>query len=249
MSTITEPTAPSSPNGAVAAPPTPLHPGPQMVPVDFTRLDPLPPPPRKENIAMIHVGTAVATLGSVVLVLSLFLVPWFSVREITITQQQGQSQGQGQTGNSQTTLNNRSRFGVMRDLDELGVASWASARREKRDGAIIALALLAQATVLVSSVSFRWRLFLSLGGGAALVGLLLTLLDFHSLPDLIRERLRTGSPFGGGFATNSSIVKIVDPQPGLGMTVLVIGAACVVLGAVIALMGGRRGKVIAPVAP
>src|SRR5690242_2399295 len=118
MSTITEPAAPSIPNGAVAAQPTLLHPGPQMVPVDFTRLDPLPPPPRKENSALIHFGTAIATLGSVALVLSLFLAPWFSIREITVAQQQGTTQNQGT--NAQTTLNNRSRFGVMRDLEDFG---------------------------------------------------------------------------------------------------------------------------------
>ena len=241
----------TDPTQVIEAPvgPPPIPTGPQMVPVDFTRLDPLPPPPRKENVALIHFGTAVATLGSVVLVLSLFLVPWFSVRDIAIVQPPAQGQGQGQSS-TQTTFNSFAPRVVMRDLHDFGVVAWASSRREKRDVAIVALALLTQASVVVGSVSYRWRLFLSLGGAGAFAVLLLALLDYRGLNMLIRERVATATnSFSGSTANLARFLKITDARPGLGMIVLLMGAGCILLGVLIAFMGGRRGKVIAPVAP
>src|SRR4051794_25547994 len=118
-----------------AATPTPLYTGPQMVPVDFTRLGPLPPPPTKENAAMVRVGMVVATLGSVALVLSLFIVPWFFVREISVVQPPAQGQGGG-SSSSQTSLSSFAPRIVQRDIHDFGIVGWASSRREKRDVAI-----------------------------------------------------------------------------------------------------------------
>lgn len=91
MSTVTEPSISTLP----AAEPLPPYPGPQMVPVDFAPPDPLPPPPRKENAALIRLGTGLAALGSGVLIVALFITPWFFVREISVVQPPPQSQGKG----------------------------------------------------------------------------------------------------------------------------------------------------------
>src|SRR4051794_32389519 len=134
-----------------AIPPTPLYPVPPMVPVDYTRLAPLPPPPTKEKTALIRAGTTLALFGSIALVLSLFIVPWFFVREISVVQPPTQSQGTGGNGSSQTTFSGFAPRIVQRDLHDFGVVGWASSRREKRDVAIVALALMSQAGVLMSA--------------------------------------------------------------------------------------------------
>ncbi len=229
-------------------PPIPLHPAPQMVPVDFTRLAPLPPPPTKENAALIRTGTMIATLGSVVLVLSLFIVPWFFVREITVVPPPpGPTTGGNGNTNNQTSFNSFAPRIVQRDLHDFGVVGWASSRREKRAVAIVALALLTQTTVLVSSASYRWRLLLLLAGCGALVVLALTIIDYANLAGLIRERITAGSTFTSAVNLGPNVLKIVGERPGTGMYVLLAGAGSVLVGSGIALIGGRRGKVLAPI--
>jgi hypothetical protein len=229
-----------------AAAPTPLYTGPLMVPVDFTRLGPLPPPPTKENAAMVRVGMVVATLGSVALVLSLFIVPWFFVREISVVQPPAQGQGGG-SSSSQTSLSSFAPRIVQRDIHDFGIVGWASSRREKRDIAIVALALLTQAAVLMGSMSYRWRLFFALAGCGALATLLVTLIDYQNIAGLIRERVALSNPAAATVVINASVLKIAGVRPGPGMIVLAASAGCVLIGAGVALMGGRRGKVLAPV--
>ncbi|MGI8855904.1 MAG: hypothetical protein ACR2JW_09145 [Thermomicrobiales bacterium] len=231
------------------APPTPLYPAPPMVPVDFTRLDPLPPPPTKENTALIRFGTAVAMLGSVALVLSLFVVPWFFVREIAVVQPTAQAQGSGggSTGN-QMTFNGFAPRIVQRDIHDFGIVGWASSRREKRAVALVALVLLTQAAVLLGLNNYRWRLFLALAGCGALATLALALIDLERLSDLIRARIALATSPASNTVINASVLKIADARPGSGMIVLLVGAGCVLVGVLIALIGGRRGKVLAPIA-
>lgn len=242
------------------APPVPPYPAPPMVPVDFTRLDSLPPPPTKQNTALIRAGTVIATLGSVALVLSLFIVPWFFVREISVVQPGTQSQrlgvggggGSGGSGggstSSQTTFSGFAPRIVQRDIHDFGLVGWASSRRVQRDIAIVALALLTQAAVLLGSASYRWRLFLALAGCGALATLALALIDFARLGDLIRARIVLATSPASNAVINASVLKIAGARPGSGMVVLFAGAGCVLLGVSIALFGGRRGKVLAPVA-
>lgn len=243
MNAATNPT----PSGVLTEPPMPLYPAPPMVPVDFTRLDPLPPPPTKQNTALIRAGTAIATLGSVVLVLSLFIVPWFFARDISVvspTSGQARSNG-GNTG--QTNVNSFAPRIAQRDLHDFGLVGWASSRREQRDIAIAVLALLTQAAVLVSSASYRWRSLLLLAGCGALAVLTLTLVDYIHLPGLIRERITAGGPFASNVNLSTNVLKISGERPGTGMVVLLVGAGAILLGAGIALFGGRRGKVLVPV--
>jgi hypothetical protein len=242
MNAATDPTPPV----LRTAPPTPLYPAPPMVPVDFTRLDPLPPPPTKENTALIRTGTMIATLGSVVLVVSLFIVPWFFVREITIVQPAAGRVSGGNTTN-QTTVNSFAPRIAQRDLHDFGLVGWASSRREKRDVALVALALLTQAAVLVSNASYRWRLLLLLAGCGALAVTILTLIDYRAIPGLIHERITQGSSFTSNVNLGADMLKITGERPGTGMIALLAGAGCVLFGAGIALLGGRRGKVLAPV--
>jgi hypothetical protein len=239
-------------------PAPPLYPAPPMVPVDFTRLDSLPPPPTKQNTALIRAGTMIATLGSVALVFSLFIVPWFSVREISIVQPSTQSQriggggsggsGSGGSTSSQTSFSGFAPRIVQRDIHDFGLVGWASSRREQRAIAIVALALLTQAAVLLGSGRYRWRLFLALAGCGALATLVLTLIDFQSLGDLIRARIALATSPTSNTVINASVLKIIGARPGSGMIVLLAGAGCVLLGVSIALFGGRRGKVLAPIA-
>lgn len=243
MNAATNPT----PSRVLTEPPVPLYPAPPMVPVDFTRLDPLPPPPTKQNTALVRAGTAIATLGSVVLVLSLFIVPWFFARDITVvppTAGQARSSG-GNTG--QTNVNSFAPRIAQRDLHDLGLVGWASSRREKRDIAIVALALLTQAAVLVSSASYRWRVLLLLAECGALAVLLLTLIDYTNLASLVRERIITGNTFASNANLGADVLKIGGERPGTGMIVLLVGAGAILLGSGIALFGGRRGKVLVPV--
>jgi hypothetical protein len=246
MNAATDPTTLDPPT----APPTPLYPVPQMVPVDFTRLDPLPPPPTKQSTTLIRAGTVIAMLGSVTLVLSLFVVPWFSVREISVVQPPTQSRGSGavSSNGSQTTFSGFAPRIVQRDIHDFGVAGWASSRREKRAIAIVALALLTQAVVFLGSSRYRWRLFLILAACGALATLLLALIDFWSLSDLIRARMALATSPASNAVINASVLNIAGARPGMGMMMLLVGAGWVLFGALIALTGGRRGKVLAPIA-
>ncbi|GEM_PF-6911456 len=243
MNAATDPILPA----VQTAPPTPLYLPPPMVPVDFTRLDPLPPPPTKENAALIRAGTMIATLGSMVLVLSLFIVPWFFVREISIVQPSSGRASTGSSTNGQTTVNSFAPRIAQRDLHDFGIVAWASSRREKRDIAIVALALLTHAAVLLSSASYRWRLLLLLAGCGALAVLILTLIDYRDIGGLIRERITLGSSFASNVNLGSNVLKISGERPGTGMIVLLAGAGAILTGAGVALIGGRRGKVLAPV--
>lgn len=243
MNAATDPTFPA----LQTAPPQPLYPTPPMVPVDFTRLDPLPPPPTKENTALIRAGTMIATLGSVVLVVSLFIVPWYFVREITIVQPPPGRASAGSSNTNQTTVNSFAPRIAQRDLHDFGLAGWASSRREKRDVGIVALALLTQAAVFVSSASYRWRLLLLLAGCGALAVMILTLIDYRNIASLIHERITQGSSFTSNLNLSDTMLKITGERPGTGMIVLLAGAGCVLLGSAVALLGGRRGKVLAPV--
>jgi len=227
--------------------PTPLYPAPAMVPVDFTRLDLLPPPPTKQNTALIRAGTTIAMLGSVLLVVSLFLVPWFFVRDIAIVPPGARQASSGSSNNNQTSVNSFAPRIAQRDLHDFGIVAWASSRREKRDVAIVTLALLTQAAVLASSARYRWRPLLLLAGCGALVVLILTLIDYRNIADLIRERITVGSSFASNVNLGANVLKISGERPGTGMIVLFVGAGCVLFGSGIALFGGRRGKVLVPV--
>lgn len=248
MNAASDPTSPftTTPAELIPVAPTPLYPGSQMVPVDFTRPDPLPPPPTKERVAMIRVGTALAAAGSGILIVALFITPWFFVREVTLVQPPTQTQGPGNTSN-QPNINSFSTRIVQRDLHDFGVVGWASTRRVKRDVAIVALALIAGIAVLMGSVSYRWRPLIALAGGAALAVQALTLIDYQRLTGLIRERVALANSPTSAVLIPANLLKITGPQPGTGMVVLFVGAACIVVGSLIALMGGRRGKVLAPV--
>lgn len=236
----------STPPGIQTAP-TPLYPAPAMVPVDFTRFDPLPPPPTRQNTALIRAGTMIATLGSVVLVVSLFIVPWFFVREISIVPPGAGQASSGGSNANQTSVNSFAPRIAQRDLHDFGIVAWASARREKRDVAIVALALLTQGAVLVSSARYRWRPLLLLAGCGALAVSILTLIDYLDIAGLIRERITVGSSFASNVNLGSNVLKISGERPGTGMIVLLVGAGCVLVGSGIALFGGRRGKVLVPV--
>ncbi|MDQ6833627.1 MAG: hypothetical protein M3008_09520 [Chloroflexota bacterium] len=242
MNAATDPAPPG-----IQTAPTPLYPAPPMVPVDFTRLDPLPPPPTRQNTALIRAGTMIATLGSVVLVVSLFLVPWFFVREISIVPPGSRPVNNGGSATTQTSVNSFAPRIAQRDLHDFGIVAWASARREKRDVAIVALALLTQAAVLVSNASYRWRPLLLLGGCGALAVLTLTLIDYLDIASLIRERITVGSAFASNVDLGPNMLKITGERPGTGMIVLFVGASCVLVGSGIAIFGGRRGKVLVPV--
>lgn len=243
MNAASDPTQPDLQSAA----PTPLYPGPHMVPVDFTRLGPLPPPPAKENTALVRTGTAIAALGSVALVLSLFIVPWFFVREISIVQPPPQSQGNAGNNSQATNFSSFAPRIVQRDIHDFGAVAWASSRREKRAVAIVALAFLTQAGVLMSSVSYRWRLFLVLAGCGALAMLALTLVDYRQLTDLIRGRIALATSTTSGAVAGANVLKIAGIRPGTGMIALLASAGCVLFGVAIALIGGRRGKVLAPI--
>lgn len=248
MNAATDPAPPGIQTVPVPAPaPTPLYPAPPMVPVDFTRLDLLPPPPTKQNTALIRAGTMIATLGSVLLVVSLFLVPWFSVRDITIVPPGARQASSGSSNNNQTSVNSFAPRIAQRDLHDFGIVAWASSRREKRDVAIVTLALLTQAAVLVSSARYRWRPLLLLAGCGALVVLILTLIDYRNIAELIRERITVGSSFASNVNLGANVLKISGERPGTGMIVLFVGAGCILFGSGIALFGGRRGKVLVPV--
>ncbi|MDQ2784903.1 MAG: hypothetical protein M3Y58_07870 [Chloroflexota bacterium] len=240
-------TDPAPPGIQTVPAPTPLYPAPPMVPVDFTRLDPLPPPPTKQNTALIRAGTMIATLGSVILVVSLFLVPWFVVRDIAIVPPGSRQASSGGSSTNQTSVNSFAPRIAQRDLHDFGIVAWASSRREKRDIAIVALALLTQAATLVSSASYRWRLLLLLAGCSALAVLILTLIDYRTVASLIRARITVGSSFASNVSLGSNVLKITGERPGTGMIVLLVGTSCVLVGSGIALFGGRRGKVLVPV--
>jgi hypothetical protein len=239
MNAVTTPTPPQAPP---TAEPIPLYPGPEMVPVVLKRVEPLPPPPRQATrSAAVRAGTTIAGMGALFALVGLFLVPWFQVDEIAITNQQPAIASSQSNQNTTQTLSNNGRFGPMRDLHDQGVAGWASTRREKRDIAIVALVLAMGVTTLVGAMAWRWRLFTALAGAAGLAAFLLTLLDFQQLDELIRRRLT----FGPTTSTIASI-KLVGAQPGTGMVAVLLGLLIALFGIMVALLSGRRGKLLTP---
>ncbi len=235
------------------APPPSLYPAPPMVPVDFTRLDPLPPPPTKENTALIRFGTAdgrAGERGARHLALRRAVVLRARDRRRAADRARARARarhGGGSTGN-QTSFNGFAPRIVQRDIHDFGIVGWASSRREKRAVAIVAFALLTQAAVLHGLNNYRWRLFLALAGCGALATLALALIDLQRLSDLIRARIALATTPASNTVINASVLKIAGARPGSGMVILLVGAGCVLAGTLIALIGGRRGKVLAPIA-
>lgn len=221
---------------------------PLLVPVDVRQLRALPPPPpRTAVVPAVRFGVTVAAMGGMILLVALFLTPWLNVRDIAVPQQQSPSQGNGggvSTAGSTATTNGNAVFAlrfIQRDMHELGLAGWASTRREARAAAIVTLALTAQAFALMSMVSaYRWRLFVSLAGLTALATPALAFLDLARIDDLVRHRVATVST-----GTSYAGIHAVHQTPGLGMDALFLGAAVVALGALIALTGGRRSQILA----
>jgi hypothetical protein len=244
MNAVTHPMPPQAPP---AAEPIPLYPGPEMVPVALARVEPLPPPPKQATrSAAVRAGTVIAGIGSLVALVGLFLVPWFQVDEIAasaqqppaaVTSQPGNQSGQGGT----QTFSGFRTFTVMREMHEYGVTSWASTRRQKQDIAIVALVMAMGVLTLVGALVWRWRLCIALAGLAALGAFLLTLLDYQRLDGLIRQRLLAATTISS--AVN---LKISGAQPGTGMIAVLAGLLIALFGILIALLSGRRGKLLTP---
>lgn len=258
MNAATTPvTTETPPAGTVL--PTSLHPAsePLLVPVDPRDLRPTPPPPpRTAMVPAVRVGVAVAALGGVILLAAIFVAPWYGLREITIkpplqTQMQAQGGGGGNgsgsgSGNPQPVSSFQTRR-LTQEVREQGAVTWASSRYEKRTIAAVGLVLAAQACALMSLVSLHWwRPFVSLSAMLAAALPAVALADLLNITNVIKRRWFSMS----AVTTNPQSITIpdllvADAQPGLGMNVLFIGAGVVVLGALIALIGGRRSRVLA----
>jgi hypothetical protein len=215
-----------------------------MVPVALKRVEPLPPPPRQApQSAAVRAGTMIAGIGGLFALIGLFLVPWFQVDEISVTNQQPQSAAttsQANQNNTQT-LSNNGRFGPMRDLHDQGIVGWASTRREKRDIAIVALVLTMGILTLVGVTAWRWQLWIALAGAAGLIAFFLTLIDYQHLDELIRRRLTFG-PTSGTIVS----LRLIGAQPGTGMIAVLAGLLIALFGIMIALLSSRRGKLLTP---
>ena len=241
-------TSPTPQQAQAATEPIPLYPGPEMVPVALKRVEPLPPPPRQATrSATVRAGTVIAGIGSLLALVGLFLVPWFQVEEINASAQQSTTNPTGQTTQNQSVPGSTQSFGgfrtfsVIREMHEYGVTSWASTRRQKRDIAIVALVMMMGIATLMSAMAWRWRLCTSLAGIAGLTAFFLTLIDYRHLESLVRERLMA--------ATNiPSVVslRIGGAQPGTGMIAVLAGILVALFGIMIALLAGRRGKLLTP---
>lgn len=249
MNAVTSPAPRVAPSGNE---PIPLYPGPEMTPVAFRPVEPLPPPPKQATKnAGVRAGTLIAGIGNLVALVGLFLVPWFQVRDIAITTppaqttvggtgipsssgQNGGNQPQGYTGFSTRV--------VLRDLHDFGIVSWASARQEKRSIAIVVLTLLMAAVTLIGSMAYHWQFSLALAGlvGGAVMNLALA--DLQRLDAFVRARLMAT----GSLPTITSM-KVVDGVPGTGMIALLAGVGIALAGIVVALVAGRRGKMLIPV--
>lgn len=255
MNAATTPvTTEAPPAGPV--PLTPLHPAsePLLVPVNPRDLRPTPPPPpRTAMVPAVRIGVAVAALGGVILLAAIFVAPWYGMREITIKPPpQTQMQGGGGSGSSSGSSNPQpvSSFPTRRltqEVREQGAVTWASSRYEKRTIAAVGLVLAAQACALMSLVSLHWwRPLVSLSAMLAAALPAVALADLLNITNVIKRRWFSMS----AVTTNPQSITIpdllvADAQPGLGMNVLFIGAGVVVLGALIALIGGRRSRVLA----
>ncbi len=233
--------------------PIPLYPGPEMAPVAFRPVEPLPPPPKQATKnAGVRAGTLIAGIGGLVAIVGLFLVPWFQVRDITVTTPPAQTtvggtgipsgSGQNGQGNQPQTYTGFSTRIVLRDLHDFGIVSWASARQEKRDIAIVALTLLMGAATLAAGMAHRWRFGLALAGLAGSASLVVTLIDLQRLDSFVRARL-----IATGSLPTLASMKVVDGVPGTGMVALLAGLGIALAGILIALVAGRRGKMLIPV--
>ena len=99
----------------------------------------------------------------------------------------------------------------------------------------------------MSAVSvYLWRPLVSFAGmaGAALPALALS--DLLNIPNVILRRINApNGTFRGSTAITITDFRVMDPHPGLGMIVLFVGAGVVVIGALMALIGGQRSRVLA----
>ncbi len=220
--------------------------GPALVRVNLHELRPTPPPPpRTAIVPAVRVGVVLAALGGLLLVAALFVPSWYSVREIAPAPQQ-----QGPQGNANTNTNTNSQFYVFRvlpDIRDQAAVGWASTRHEKRTILVVALALGAEALALMSAVSvYWWRPLVSFAGMLATTLPALAVSDLLNIGNVIARRINAPQ---GSFRNTTPIsvadFRVLDPHPGRGMLVLFVGAGIVVVGTLIALIGGRRSRVLA----
>lgn len=264
MNAATEPVlAPASVLTAPAFPPdTPqTAPEPLLVPVRMSELRPTPPPPpRTAIVPAVRVGVAVAALGGLILLAGIFAPPWYGLREITVRQSpQTSTQGGGGTGGTGGTGGNNTSSApsfnafyvrqLAQEAREQGAVTWASTRFEKRTAAAVGVALTAEAFALMSLVSLTWwRPLVSAAGMLAVVLPAVAFADLLNLTNVMQRRY-VGMIVARGLNNGQPIpvpdLVLTGVQPGLGMNVLFVGAGVAVLGALIALMGGRRSRVLA----
>jgi len=217
--------------------------GPTLIRVDLHDLRPTPPPPpRTATVPAVRIGVVLAALGGLLVVAAMFVPSWYAVREITASPQQLMSQ-QGTGANSQSFY----LFRVMPDVREQAAVGWASTRHEKRTILVVALALGTEALALMSAVSiYLWRPLVSFAGMAAAALPALAVADLLNIANVISRRINAPS---GNFRNSTPITtadfRVMDPHPGLGMIVLFAGAGVVVVGALMALIGGQRSRVLA----
>jgi len=217
--------------------------GPTLIRVDLHDLRPTPPPPpRTATVPAVRIGVVLAALGGLLVVAALFVPSWYAVQEITPSPQQLMGQ-QGTGYNSQSFYVYR----VMPDIRDQAAVGWASTRHEKRTILVVALALGTEALALMSAVSiYLWRPFVSFAGMAAATLPALAVADLLNIANVILRRINAPN---GNFRNSTAITiadfRVMDPHPGLGMIVLFAGAGVVVVGALMALIGGQRSRVLA----
>lgn len=214
-----------------------------LVMVDIHELRPTPPPPpRTAIVPAVRIGVVLAALGGVLLVAGLFVPSWYSVRELTAAPQRANGQ-QGTGSNNNSFYLGR----VMPDIRDQAAVGWASTRHEKRTIVVVVVAFMTEALALMGAVSvYLWRPFISFAGmlGATLPALAVS--DLLNITNVVMRRIN--APFGN-FRNSSQInavdFHVIDPHPGLGMIILFVGAGVVVIGTLIALIGGTRSRVLA----
>ncbi len=249
-SVLTAP-APAAPNSDLNPEPEPL-----LVPVTMSelRITPPPPPPRTAIVPAVRVGVAVAALGGLILLAGIFAPPWYGVREISVRPPpQTGAQGGGGTGSNGGTPQTFNTFLVRQlgqEAREQGAVTWASTRFEKRTAVAVGIALAAQAFALMSLVSMTWwRPLVSFAGMLAAALPAVAFADLLNITNVMQRRY-IGMVIARGPSTTGQPIQAPDliiagVQPGMGMNVLFVGAGVAVLGALIALVGGRRSRVLA----
>lgn len=255
-SVLTAPAPPAPLNAPLDA--LPPEPEPLLVPVTMRELRPTPPPPpRTATVPAVRVGVAVAALGGLILLAGIFAPPWYGLREITVrpppqTATQGQGGG-GTGGNGGSTGSSTPQTFSLRQLTqearEQGAVTWASTRFEKRTVAVVGVALAAEAFALMSLVSMTWwRPLVSLAGIFAAALPAVAFADLLNLTNVMQRRyvgMILARGLNNGQPVQAPDLVIAGIQPGMGMNVLFVGAGVAVFGALIALMGGRRSRVLA----